>query len=323
VRRLLVAALAVLATLLALGGVAGCAAKVPAPQVQVTGDAGQEPTIVYASPLAIKEFTSTVVWAGTGPRLVDGGPVLLNYRLEKSSDASLVEETYSKVPKPFTMTPETLSRDLYDALEGQSVGARILLLLPSSSDTSSFASVMVVDVVPTRAAGEAVPPREGLPAVTLASDGEPTIAAPVGDPPAQALVQALIKGDGAQVEAGATVTVQYVGVRWSDGSTYDSSWAQHQPKSFDLGAGVLPGLAQGLVEQTVGSQVMLVIPPSSGGALGVENDTLVLVVDILATSNPSAGGETESPPSAAATPASTPASDPASTPSGSAPALAG
>jgi hypothetical protein len=33
--------------------------------------------------------------------------------------------------------------------------------------------------------------------------------------------------------------------------------------------------------------VRLVIPPSGGGTVGSENDTLVLVVDVLATSNPS------------------------------------
>ena len=280
-RRLLVA---VLATALLL---AGCAGSGSTPEVKVTGDAGQEPTLAYPVPLAIPDVSSRVIWEGTGPKLVDGGPVLLDFRLEKARDASLVKETYSSVPEPFTLTPETLSPDLYDALSGEAVGARILLLLPATSDTSSFASVMVVDVLATRASGQAVPPRAGLPAVTLGNNGEPTIAKPKGAPPSEALVQALIKGDGEQVATGATVTVQYAGVRWADGSTYDSTWAQGGPKSFDLSAGILPGLAEGLVEQTVGSQVMLVIPPASGGAVGAEDDTLVLVVDILAASNPS------------------------------------
>jgi peptidylprolyl isomerase len=253
----------------------------------VTGEAGEAPELVYSPPLTITRATSEVVWEGTGPRLTDGGPVLLDYRLENATDGSLVEETYSHVPTPFTLTPENVSEDLYDALSGQSVGARILLLVPATSNTSSFASVMVVDVLPTRAWGEPVQPREGLPTVTLGDGGEPVISTPEGDPPTQLVVQALIKGDGAQVEQGATVTVQYTGVRWSDGSPYDSSWQQGGPKSFDLGTGVLPGLAEGLVEQTVGSQVMLVIPPSAGGAVGAEEDTLVLVVDILAASNPS------------------------------------
>jgi peptidylprolyl isomerase len=283
VRRLLVAVLA--AALL----LAGCSPDAgPAPQVKVTGEAGGEPTLVYTPPLKIEKATSEVIWKGSGPRLVDGGPVLLNYRLEKAADASLVKETYTQVPKPSTLTPETLSEDLYDALSGESVGARILLVLPATSDTSSFASVMVVDVLPSRAAGEVVAPREGLPAVTLGDDGEPTIAPPEGAPPSELVVQALIKGAGTQVEEGATVTVQYTGVRWSDGSLYDSTWTQGEPKSFDLGDGILPGLAEGLVQQTVGSQVMLVIPPMGGATAGAEQDTLVFVVDILAASNPSA-----------------------------------
>lgn len=282
-RRLLVATLAAALML------AGCSAPPPSPDVEVTGDAGAEPALDYAVPLEITRAESTVIWPGTGPALVNDGPVLLDYRLQRATDGSLVEETYSSVPKPFTMTPETLSQDLYDALSGESVGARILLLVPATSDTSSFASAMVVDVLPTRAAGEPVPPRDGLPVVTLTEDGEPSIATPQGEPPTALVVQALIKGDGEQVAEGATVTVQYAGVRWTDGSAYDSSWTQGGPKSFDLGAGVLPGLADGLVEQTVGSQVMLVIPPASGGAVGAETDTLVLVVDLLATSNPTDG----------------------------------
>jgi peptidylprolyl isomerase len=284
VRRVLVA---VLAAVLLGAPLAACSdPSEPPPEVDVTGATGEDPTLAYSTPLAITEASSEVLWRGEGPELQDGGPVLLDYRLERADDASLVEETYSTVPKPFTLTPEQLSADLYDALEDQTVGSRLLLLLPATSDTSSFASVMVVDVLPTRAGGDPVEPREGLPAVTLEDDGEPVIAPPQGTPPDALVIQPLLRGDGEQVVEDSTVTVQYTGVRWSDGSVYDSSWTQGGPRSFDLGAGVLPGLAEGLLEQTVGSQVMLVIPPGSGGAVGGEDDTLVLVVDILATSAP-------------------------------------
>lgn len=285
-RRVLVAVLAAALTLLA-----GCT---PEPQqqppVDVTGSTGEEPSLEYGAPLTVTEAASEVVWEGAGPELDDGGPVLLDYRLQRADDGSLVEETYTTVPKPFTLTPEVLSQDLYDALSGQTVGTRLLLRVPATSDTSSFASVMVVDVLPTRAWGEPVEPREGLPTVARQDEGEPVITVPEAEPPRSLVVQALLKGAGEQVVEGSTVTVQYAGVRWSDGSVYDSSWAQGGPQSFDLGTGVLPGLAEGLVEQTVGSQVMLVIPPESGGAVGGEEDTLVLVVDLLAASPPPGDG---------------------------------
>jgi peptidylprolyl isomerase len=289
VRRVLVA---VLATALVLLG--GCtAAPQEAAQVDVVGGEGEEPALEYGPPLRITEAASEVVWEGTGPELEDGGPVLLDYRLQRADDGSLVEETYSSLPKAFTLTPEVISDDLYDALSGRTVGTRLLLVVPATSDTSSFASVMVVDVRPTRAWGEPVEPRDGLPVVTRADDGEPVITPPEGEPPASLVVQPLLRGDGEPVVEGSAVTVQYTGVRWTDGSAYDSSWAQGGPQTFDLGADVLPGLAEGLLDQTVGSQVLLVIPPDSGGAVGGERDTLVLVVDLLAAAAPPGDSSTE------------------------------
>lgn len=288
-RRELVAVLAA-----AVLGVGGCTAS-PAerPQVEVTGDVGAEPDLEYATPLAVPEATSEVVHEGTGPEVQDDGPVLLDYRLQRADDGSLVEETYSGVPKAFTLAPEVVSEDLYDALRGRTVGTRLLLLLPATSDTSSFASVMVVDVLPTRAWGEPVEPRGDVPAVTLEDDGEPVIAAPQGEPPARLVVQPLRRGDGETVTGGATVTVQYAGVHWSDGSPYDSTWAQGGPQTVDLETVDLPGLADGLLGQPVGSQVLLIIPPDRGDSVGSEDDTLVLVVDLLAASSPPGDDTTE------------------------------
>ena len=51
--------------------------------------------------------------------------------------------------------------------------------------------------------------------------------------------------------------------------------------------GVVPGLAEGLIGQTVGSQVIVVIPPELGYPAGQapasvpEGSTMVFVVDIL------------------------------------------
>ena len=58
-------------------------------------------------------------------------------------------------------------------------------------------------------------------------------------PPTDLVVQPLVRGDGAQVEAGQVVTVRYTGVRWSDGEVFDSTWAEGTAPSsvIDLGAG--------------------------------------------------------------------------------------
>jgi peptidylprolyl isomerase len=103
------------------------------------------------------------------------------------------------------------------------------------------------------------------------------------------VVQPLIIGAGAEVEAGQTITVHYTGVTWDDGKVFDSSWTSGSPASFEIGTGaVIAGWDEGLVGQTVGSQVLLVVPPAKGYPDGSPDgsiqagDTIVFVVDILA-----------------------------------------
>ena len=97
------------------------------------------------------------------------------------------------------------------------------------------------------------------------------------------------QGDGPAVEEGDTVTVHYTGWLW-DGTQFDSSWDKGSPATFTLADGqLIDGWVQGLAGQTVGSQVLLVIPPELGyGADGNDTipggSTLVFVVDILAAS---------------------------------------
>lgn len=122
-----------------------------------------------------------------------------------------------------------------------------------------------------------------MPAVALADDGAPTITVPDGEPPDRLRVAPLVRGDGAQVRPGQDVTIQYTGMAWETGAPYDSTWATGKvPQTVAIDE-TFPGLRDGLVDQTVGSQVLLVIPPAQAQG----TDTLVLVVDILAV----AGGD--------------------------------
>ena len=103
-------------------------------------------------------------------------------------------------------------------------------------------------------------------------------------------VKALIKGSGAVVKKGQNLAVQYTGVIWRTGKVFDSSWSRNMPLTTVIGEGqVIKGWDTGLVGQTVGSRVLLVIPPADGyGSAGASTagikgtDTLVFVVDILA-----------------------------------------
>lgn len=72
------------------------------------------------------------------------------------------------------------------------------------------------------------------------------------------------KGTGEKVANGKEVTVHYTG-RLLDGTVFDSSVERGQPFSFKIGAGqVIQGWDKGLLGQTVGSKLQLIIPSKMG-----------------------------------------------------------
>jgi peptidylprolyl isomerase len=114
------------------------------------------------------------------------------------------------------------------------------------------------------------------------------ITVPKTAPPTKLIVQPLIKGAGPVVTAGQNIKVSYTGVLWKNGKVFDASALHGGPVDFQIGEGqVIPGWDKGLVGQTVGSRILLVVPPAEGygskGSTGIgPKDTMVFVVDILA-----------------------------------------
>ena len=111
---------------------------------------------------------------------------------------------------------------------------------------------------------------------------------PSGPPPKELETDDIAVGDGAEAQAGDTVTVEYVGVNYDDGSEFDSSWERAEPFSFQLGSGqVIPGWDEGIVGMKEGGRRLLVIPGEQGyGAAGQPpdigpNETLVFAVDLI------------------------------------------
>lgn len=116
----------------------------------------------------------------------------------------------------------------------------------------------------------------------------PTVHVPKGPPPKKLEIKDLKKGSGPAAKAGDKVSVQYVGVLYSTGETFDSSWSRGaEPFSFTLGAQeVIPGWDKGVVGMKVGGRRELIIPPALAyGEEGVypsipPKSTLVFVVDL-------------------------------------------
>ncbi len=123
----------------------------------------------------------------------------------------------------------------------------------------------------------------------MSSATKPEVTIPDGDVPVVLVIEDLIIGDGHEATPGMNVDVHYVGVAWSTGKQFDSSWDRNDTFQFKLGASqVISGWDQGVAGMKLGGRRRLTIPPELGygsrGAGGVikGGETLVFVVDLLA-----------------------------------------
>jgi peptidylprolyl isomerase len=120
--------------------------------------------------------------------------------------------------------------------------------------------------------------QSGLPAITLAPNGQPGFTFPDGSGPTEERVALLKRGSGATLEAGQTAVVHYTAVDWGASAVATSTWTAMVPAKVALDgtdatqftfAGVVK---DALVGVPVGSQVLVVVPG---------DQAVVYVVDIL------------------------------------------
>jgi peptidylprolyl isomerase len=308
VRRLVVT-LAIVATALVGTSAVASSDTGPLTKVKVSGAADAKPTVKFAKPFAASATAHRVVAAGSGDKLATGAKITFDYVVVDGRTGTELGTSFGASPVATVLDTKQTAKGLVKSLVGSSVGSRVLIAVAPKEGLAANAKsngaknvkktdtlLFVVDVKSVRtpldrATGDAVTPADGLPAVALdAATGKPSITVPSSAAaPSQLVVQPLIKGTGATVAAGQNITVHYTGVIWGSGKQFDSSWDRGTPADFTIGAGkVIPGWDAGLVGQTVGSQVLLVVPPDQGyGSTGnsqagiTGTDTLVFVVDIL------------------------------------------
>ncbi|MFJ6213584.1 FKBP-type peptidyl-prolyl cis-trans isomerase [Streptomyces sp. NPDC092296] len=276
------------------------------PMPTVSGAAGAKADITVPAGKPSGKFVVSTVTEGSGPTVAKSDWVTINYSAKDWTTGKEVPSSYDKGQKP--QLYQAGSGQLIPAFDstvvGRKVGSRVLVVAPPAAAFGSKGStalgvgpsdtlIFVVDIlhaVPqdTVLSGASIPPPAGMPQVKDNGKKAATITIPKGEAAPKALRTAvLIKGTGPKVTSGQTIVAQYTGALWSNGHIFDSSWEHGGATAFQIGAGaVIEGWDKGLVGQTVGSRVLLVIPPSLGykdqaqGSIPA-NSTLVFVIDIL------------------------------------------
>jgi peptidylprolyl isomerase len=269
-------------------------------KVSVTGSFGKAPKVKVDSPWAIDQTRAKVLHAGKGPVVGEGQSVEVNYYGVNGRTGKEFDESFSR-GQPIGFSLAQVVPGFSKGLVGQRQGSRVLIAMPGKDGYDAMGGnpqagievgdtlIFVVDLVDVQLPGPegaAVQPKAGLPTV-VENAGKPEITIPESAPPTTLQVQPLIKGKGKKVGANDTITFNYVWVRWSDGKVLEETYGG-QPASTEL-SGLLPGMAKGLIGQTVGSRVLLVIPPADGYPDGnatpsvKPGENLVILVDLLFT----------------------------------------
>lgn len=281
--------------------------------VKVSDATSTSPKVDFPSPMTVTTTERTVVKNGAGAEIQQGDSVELRYLLfdaksGKPADPKTVGALMSG-PFPIAVDAGKTLAGLAQALVCTHIGERFAAVLPASAAFGSTGStqlgigggdsvVLVADVVglvPEKADGKAQALPSGFPKVTLAGDGRPTVSIPSADPPTTLKIADSKVGSGEVVKQGDSVTLQYQGVLWRNGTVFDESWGKTGPTALTAASGsVIEGFAKALIGQKVNSQVVVIIPPADGyGKTGSSDgtikgtDTLVFVIDILSTSHAS------------------------------------
>jgi hypothetical protein len=268
----------------------------------VTGDFGSEPELDAYTPLHTEkvawndEITGDGTPVTTSDQLVLADIVLFDGSNGERLGATLFDGdlAQARLLSEWATTFPGLADSLHCAREG----SRVVTVLPPddipqqtaeglglAEGDSAVLSVDLRKVYLAKADGaDQFVADNGLPSVVRAPDGRPGVIVPDGAPPADLEVRVLKKGDGPEVTDDVPVRVAYTGILWDTKKEFDSSWGK-KPVAFSLD-GVVKGFGDGLRGQTVGSQVLIVVPPELGygdkenGAVPADS-TLVFVVDIL------------------------------------------
>jgi peptidylprolyl isomerase len=195
-----------------------------------------------------------------------------------------------------------------DGVVGESVGSRIAVAAtPEDAFGEQGAQqygiaadetvVFVIDVVSVPLdgpEGEKAEVPEDAPGIVEDGDGNVTGLSfeDAPDKPAGELqVIPVIEGDGEPVEAGDSVTFDYLGQIYGTKTIFDQSYTD-APRTFSVGTGnLIKAWDEGLVGVKTGSRVLIIAPPEYGYGEGGNpqakikgTDTLVFVVDILGVS---------------------------------------
>jgi hypothetical protein len=300
---------------------AGCTPALPtgdaSSTVTATGAVGKSVKASFPTPLAGTASQVTVLHDGHGTAAPVGGFVKIEYTAYNGQTGKSLGGTGYDASKAVTYAAgrpiQGQKTTLTSALVCAQSGARLALTTTAKAgfgkgslaqygiaDTGTI--VLVIDVVATylgKADGVNQLPKDGMPNVITAVDGQPGIVIQELNKPTTARSETVKAGGGATLKKDDKAVVLYTAWTWPASGekpavvTDLDAWSSHAATTLQLTpiskGGPLPtAFVNALIGQKVGSQVLIVLPPKDGFPADQEpsssltaKDTVVFVVDVL------------------------------------------
>lgn len=266
----------------------------------VTGGFGDAPEVTVPSPWSIDVTRTKVLAEGTGPVLSATALVQVNYYGVNGRTGERFDDSYS-VGTPAVFSLQGVVPGFQKGLTGQKQGSRVLIAMPGPDGYDGDGGkeeagielgdtlIFVVDILRTSISpptGETVTVTDAdLPKVEGEVDSPKISIAKDRPAPTQLVVQPLVVGIGAEVEAGGYVQVNYAEYLWSSGAMIRQTYG-FKPLVGTLDQ-TIPGWQEALVGQTIGSRVLVIVPPelaypAGHPKLGIpEGSTMVFLIDVM------------------------------------------
>jgi FKBP-type peptidyl-prolyl isomerase-like protein len=314
-RRLLIPAVVLVTGALAL--VAGCGGS-SGPNTSVakgdtttafpgaSGGYGDKPTLTFPSGNPTDKLRSKVLVQGSGPTITKGELIAFDY-LGQVWHGKVFDNSYDRhEPLVSQIGAKQLIPAWDQTLVGMKVGTRVLMLVPPAYGYGSQGApqagisgtdtlVFVIDLIAAYGKADASDPHATPagtppPGITVSGAlGQPvTVKVAKGTkPPKKQQLIVLDKGSGPKVHKGTSsagaLVVQYAACDWT-GKALASTWKVGHPTAIGVKDPQQPSPFDALAGLPIGSRVLLLIPPTSGGNPKKQSDAVV--VDLVAQPGP-------------------------------------
>ena len=274
--------------------------------VQISGEVGEEPEVTWSSQMTAGKIKAETLVEGEGEKLAEGDQVLAHLWIGNGFTEAKAFSTHDKDATAELVTVDDQLPPFLTSIKDATIGSRIAVTSsaedafgPAGNAQLGIGNKDSVLVIVDLASGIADPPTGTRPP---APEWVPSLEFKKGvisgfdfegvpEPTDQLQKAVLFEGDGPVVEKGNAIVVKYLGQVYGGKKPFDENFSTGTPTSFAIGNGaVIKGWDQTLVGSTVGTRMVIAVPPELGyGEAGnpdagiKRTDTLYFVIDVLAT----------------------------------------